>query len=530
MNTEISNRATQTDLSDLHAGWILGFFWAVAQFACLFPIAVVAAPSNEDRPNILIVLVDDLGYGDLGCYGHPIMKTPHLDRFAQEGVRMTDMHSAATVCSPARAALLTGRNPYRSGFYNIAGFFGTTLQREEVTLPQLLKEVGYETAFFGKWHLSRLESETELSVNETGFDYSLATSVNAFGTGPRNPEKFIRNGQPTGALEGWYIDIISDEAMEWISNKRDDSKPFFMVLSSHEPHTPIDPPASFKAMYPDLTEEQVLALGHYGGVTRPDQIDLENLREYYGTVSQLDATFGRLMEFLEEEDLAANTLVVFTSDNGPEYPVTFEESKGAWEDPLRDKCYGSPGTLRGMKRFPYEGGHRVPGIVRWPTRIPAGTVSDKLFNGTDFLPTLCALAGSPLPEDRNIDGVDAFNAFLGREYLRPIPAAWFFLLDASHMPGMAQMAMRVEEYVLVGKFSPRMSENLPAEAGTFPVVDWLKTTVPVEFELFDIQQDHAQQVDLSHSEREQLLHLIPQMQRLWLDIRDEGPWWGRLSE
>jgi arylsulfatase A len=491
---------------------------------------VAAARLDPTQPNILIVLVDDLGYGDLGCYGHPYIKTPHLDRFAQQGVRMTDMHSAATVCSPARAALLTGRNPYRSGFYNITGFFGATLQRQEITLPQLLQQQGYETAFFGKWHLSKLESEQEMTVNEAGFDYSLATSVNAFETGPKNPERFVRNGIPVGRMEGWYIDIISNEAMEWISQKRNPENPFFIILSSHEPHTPIDPPPAYKEIYRDIPKGKLASLDHYGGVTRPEKTDVEDLLDYYATVSQLDASFGKLMKFLEESGLSESTLVIFTSDNGPEYPVTFEESKGAWEDPLRDKCFGSPGELRGMKRFPYEGGHRVPGIARWPGRIPAGTVSDQLFNGTDFLPTLCGLAGAPLPTDRTLDGANAFRAFLGEAYERKTPAMWFFLLDASHMQGMAQMAMRKDDYILIGRFTPDQLGGQEALEGTFPKVDWLKTATPMDFELYDIKSDRAQQRDLSLLERASMLDLVPQMQRLWLEIRDEGPWWGRDSK
>ena len=492
----------------------------------------ISIANDNPRPNVIIYLTDDLGYGDLACYGNPIIKTPFLDQFAREGVRMTDMHSAATVCSPARASILTGRNAYRSGFYNITGFFGTTLNREEITLPQLLREVGYETAFFGKWHLSRLESSAEVSVNDMGFDYSLATSVNAFNTGPRNPDKFLRNGKPVGKMEGWYIDIITDEATDWIENKRDNTKPFFMIIASNEPHTPIDPPQRFADMYDNEDVDAMALLTKYGGVARPNTDISKNKKAYYGTVSQLDDSFGRFMQFIDNAGLKDNTMVIFTSDNGPEYPVTLAESNGEWEDPIRDYCFGTPGNLRGMKRFPYEGGHRVPGIVRWPAGIPAGTVSEQLFNGTDFLPTICALAGAPLPGDRLLDGTNAFNAFLNKTYERPVLPIWFFLLNSSNLPGMAQMAMRDGDYVLIGRLAPERHLFMPKQqaTNTHQAVDWLKTAVPTSFELYNIKTDQEQKYDLAEIEYPTLLALIPKMQKLWLEIRDEGPWWGLIPK
>ena len=509
--------------------YILSFL-GLAVFAIQTGLGQTSTIENS-RPNIIIFLTDDLGYGDLACYGNPIIKTPYLDRFAQEGVRMTDMHAAATVCSPSRASILTGRNAYRSGFYNITGFFGTTLKKDEITLPQLLQEVGYETAFFGKWHLSRLESPKEVSVNDMGFDYSLATSVNAFNTGPRNPDKFLRNGNPVGEMEGWYIDIISDEAADWIATKRDREKPFFMIIASNEPHTPIDPPKRFSQLYDNAHVDAMALLAKYGGVERPAKDISTHKKEYYGTVSQLDDTFGRFMQFIDYAGLRDNTMVVFTSDNGPEYPVTLAESNGEWEDPIRDLCFGTPGNLRGMKRFPYEGGHRVPGLIRWPGKIPAGTVSDRLFNGTDFLPTICRLAGASIPQDRLLDGTDAFHAFLNKDYERSVLPIWFFLLNSSHMPGMAQMSMRDGDYVLIGKLAPERKYFRASQASqTHQAVDWLKTAVPASFELYNIKTDVEQQHDLADVEYTTLLNLIPKMQRLWLEIRDEGPWWGRIPK
>lgn len=493
-------------------------FWVV----CL----TVLAQSEEQepaRPNIIIFLTDDVGYGDLACYGHPVVQTPHLDGFAKEGVKMMDMHSAATVCSPSRASLLTGRNAYRSGYYNIAGFFGTTLPRNEITIAHLLKKAGYNTGFFGKWHLSKLESKDEASVNEMGFDYSLATSVNAFGTGPQNPDWFIRNGKPIGKASGWYVDILVEEASDWIiRQKEEEEKPFFLIIATHESHTPVDPPTKYTKLYDNSRTEKLSKDIRYGGVARPDKDISAHKKAYYGTITQIDDAFGDLMQFLEDQNLNENTLVVFTSDNGPEYPVTFAESGGEWEDPIRDKSFGSPGKLRGMKRYPYEGGHRVPGLIRWPNHIPAGLVSDKLFNGSDFLPTICHLTGIPIPNDRAIDGTNAFNAFLNMDYYRTQSPMWFFPLNYGFMPGMAHMAMRYEEYILIGYLSPPRETYARDQS-----VDWIKTAVPNKFELYNIKKDLDQKHDLSDQEPDVLMDLIPIMQRRWLNIRDEGPWWGR---
>ncbi|MFH5886211.1 sulfatase [Halalkalibaculum sp. DA3122] len=497
-------------------------FWCFSLLAALqMPLVAAADDEQSPRPNIIIFLADDLGYGDLGSYGHPVIQTPHLDRFAKQGVRMLDMHSAGTVCSPSRASLLTGRNAYRSGYYNIAGFWGTTLQKEEITIGHLLQEAGYETAYFGKWHLSKLENDDEVGINEMGFDYSFATSVNAF-EGPENPQKFIRNGTAVGEVQGWYVDVIVEEASNWITNKKEDDDPFFAIIATHEPHTPISPPKKFSQLYQDQEIQKLSRHIEYGGVPRPLRDISKNKKEYYGTVTQVDHAFGDLMQFVDDERLAENTLVVFTSDNGPEYPVSLEESYGEWEDPIRDKSFGTPGKLRGMKRYPYEGGHRVPGLARWPGHIPAGIVSDKLFNGTDFLPTIANLTGASIPNDRPIDGTDAFNAFLDKEYDREVSPMWFFPVNYSHMPGMAHMAMRKDNHVLVGHLSPN-PENVAGDKK----IDWIKTAFPVDFELYNIENDVTQTINLAETKHELMKDLIPMMQRRWINIRDEGPWWNR---
>lgn len=497
---------------------------------CIIPLTSILTACNFNiggdetgQPNIIVFLADDLGYGDLGCYGNPIIKTPAIDKFASEGVRLTDCHSGGTVCSPSRASLLTGRNPYRSGFYYIQGAWGSHLQKSEITVAELLKSGGYETSFFGKWHLSRLSKSKhdEPGPSEQGFDYWFGTTHNAF-KGPKNCSDFIRNGIPQDEVDGWYCDVIVEEASNWLKKVRDKKKPFFIYLSSHEPHTPVAPPKKYSSMYDNQEVNNLEKSIEYGGVTRPDKDISNNKKEYYGTVTQLDNAFSNLLKVVNEEGLSDNTIIIFTSDNGPEHPVNLEESKGDWDDPSREYCFGTPGELRGMKRYPFEGGHRVPGIVRWPGKIPAGIVSDKLINATDFAPTFCNLAGVNMPSDRQIDGTNAWNAFLGDKVIRDKPCMWIFPTHEDTYFRMPHMALRHEEYTLVGW--------LPEKGQNSDLIDWMKSSVPDRFELYNTLTDPGQNRDLSIEEGEKLKELIPEMVELWTEIRDEGPDWRKRIE
>lgn len=492
---------------------------------CILSILTIFTACNSattrkgsQKPSIIIFLADDLGYGDLGCYGNPIVKTPAIDKFATEGVRLTDCHSAGTVCSPSRAGLLTGRNPYRSGLYYIQGAWGSHLQGSEVTIAELLKSGGYETCFLGKWHLSRLEKDkyNEPGPSDQGFDYWFATTLNAF-DGPENCGKFIRNGESVGRVEGWYCDVLVEEAKNWLTEVRDKEKPFFLVVATHEPHTPIAPPEKYSNMYNSQEVDSLEKSVQYGGVSRPDKDISKNKKEYYGTITQLDNAFSDLLNVVEGEKLNDNTLIIFTSDNGPEHPVNLEESKGDWDDPIREFCFGTPGLLRGMKRYPYEGGHRVPGIVRWPAEIPAGSTSDQLVNGTDFAPTLCQLAGINFPSDKHIDGTNAFQAFLGNKVQREKPCLWIFPTYGDTYSRMPHMAMRHGDYNLIGW--------LPGKEPNTDLLDWMKSSVPERFALYNIRTDPGQKRDVSDVRPEKLDELVPLMLELWIEIRDEGPDW-----
>ena len=485
---------------------------AVAIFAC--PVSALGA---DGPPNVVIFLADDLGYGDLACYGNPIIHTPHIDQLANEGVRLTDCHSAGTVCSPSRASLLTGRTPYRSGFYSIAGQpKGSHLRKDEITLATLLKKRGYDTCFVGKWHLGKFEGQP--NPGDHGFDHWFATEVNAF-DGPESPGKFVRNGEKVGETEEWYCDAIVKEASEWIANRPDSAKPFFLLVCAHEPHTPIHPPESYSKIYENARVEALESAIDYGQVHRPiDRTIDENKKYYYGTVTQLDDAFGRLMKSLDDLGKRDESIVIVTSDNGPETPVTVEESNSEWQDPIRDRCFGTPGPWQGMKRYVFEGGHRVPGIVRWPGTIEPGTISSELINGTDWLPTVCEAAGVPIPEDRKIDGVNAVAALKGQPVGRPIPACWMFPAnyDSRYLPNMA---MRDGNKVLIAWFEPKRMDQ-----GTSK---WIRTTSLERFALYDLEIDRSQAYELSDKQPKELARIKGKMKTLWSDIQKEAPDWEK---
>jgi len=348
---------------------------------------------------------------------------------------------------------------------------------------------------------------------DQGFDYWMGTTVNAF-DGPKNAKKFILNGEPVGEVVGWYCDIIVDKAGLWLEQKRDKNKPFFMYVCSHEPHTPIAPPASFSEPYENDSIDALEKNVKYGGVKRPEKDISKNKSAYYGTVTQLDAAFGRLMQKLEDLGLEENTVVILTSDNGPESPVSMEESLGLWEDNSRDFCFGTPGEFRGMKRFPYEGGHRVPCIVRYPKVIAKGTESDVLFNGTDILPTLARLADAEIPPDRPIDGVDAFNAFLNKEVSRMASTIWFYPNHEDSYFRMPQMSMRSGDYTLLG--------YLPETDDPADLPNWMADNDPVRFELYNITTDASQSKDISKEHPDVVASMKVEMIELWREMKTEG--------
>ena len=370
-----------------------------------------SAAAADPRPNFVVVLCDDLGYGDLGCFGHPVIETPHLDRMARDGIRLTSCYSAAPVCSPSRVGLLTGRIPARAGVFDWIPEANQTasqrqsrslvhLRRDEVTLPALLKQAGYATCLSGKWHCNaHFNSPEQPQPDAAGFDHWFATQNNA-APSHENPVNFVRNGEPAGPLEGYSCQLVVDEVIGWLDRRAEASarEPFFAYVAFHEPHTPIASPPDRVARYRSKA-------------TNDDQA------QYFANVANLDAAVGRLLAALERLDLDENTLVFFSSDNGPESLDRYPDA---------GRSYGSPGPLRGMKLWTTEAGSRVAGILRWPGHIAAGGVSDQPVSSLDLLPTFCALAGATPPANRRLDGCDIRPLFAGQPIARPTPLMWIY--------------------------------------------------------------------------------------------------------
>ena len=376
----------------------------LALAATLLPSIAVAqespAPAAKRKPNIILIMADDLGYGDLGSYGQDKIATPHLDRLASEGRRFTDFYSGSTVCAPARCTLLTGKHTghaFIRGNGEIKPLGQRPIPAEEVTLAEVMRSAGYRTGMVGKWGLGG--PQTEGAPNAQGFDewYGYLCQRRAHRYYPeflwRNAERVEIPANAEGARGAYAGDLFTAEALEFV--RRSAAEPFFLYLPYTTPHADLDVPDDSIAPYREGFEEKP----HLKGGYRPQPVPHA---AFAGMVSRLDRDVGALLSLLEELGLQDDTLVLFTSDNGP------HREGGA--DP---KFFNSSGGLRGIKRDLYEGGIRVPLIARWPGHVPAGTTSGHAAAFWDVLATCADLVGEETTAPH--DGLSFANALLGRE-------------------------------------------------------------------------------------------------------------------
>ncbi|QDU09301.1 sulfatase [Gimesia aquarii] len=459
-----------------------------------------AEKQSDSKPNIIVILCDDLGYGDLACYGHPQIKTPHIDRLASQGMRLTDCYASAPVCSPSRAGLLTGRTPNRVGVYDwIPEGHPMHLKRDEVTIAQLLQKADYDTAHVGKWHCNGLfNSKKQPQPGDHGFQHWFSTQNNALPT-HQNPNNFVRNGKPLGEIKGFSCQIVADEGIRWLKEWRAVDKPFFLHVCFHEPHERVASP-------PDLVKRYL------------DTTLYEDQAQYFANVANMDAAVGKLMKTLDELKLAENTLVFFTSDNGPETLNRY--GKGS------RRSWGTPGVLRGMKLHIYEGGIRVPGIIRWPGRIEAGQESNVPVSSVDMLPTFCEMVNISLPKNRELDGTSLLPLFAGNNDLqRSTPLFWNYY-RANSTP---RVAMREGDWKVVAHWSgPEGIRRLGNNVNSISQ-EYIKNAKLTKFELYNLKEDISEQHNLAWQERERLNHLKKKLTQKYKEVQKEGPVWDTKS-
>jgi arylsulfatase A-like enzyme len=480
-------------------------------------LAITSLLAADSKPNIIYILTDDVGYGDVGCYGATHVRTPNIDRLAKEGTRFTDAHATASVCTPTRFAFMTGRYAWRQPGTGIAaGNAPALIKPGTMTPPGLLKQAGYTTGLVGKWHLGLGADKTDFNHDikpgplELGFDYAFFIPA----TGDRVPCVFVENhrvvgydpadpievsygkkigDEPTGKDSGvklkiqpgpghydtvingisrigfmtggkaarWVDEDIADtltsKAVRFIESNRDG--PFFLYFTPHDIHEPMVPHPRFRG-----TSD----CGWRGDV-----------------IHQLDWSVGQVLATLDKLKLTTNTLIIFTSDNGGAIKNTYDDGT----NPLHGRQKPN-GTLRGFKGSLYEGGHRVPFIARWPGRIPAGATSSQLVAHVDTLATFAALTGQRLPEDAGPDSYNVLPALLGEKTSAP-PRDHLILQNNGQRP----LALREGNWVLIetGRRRPR--------AASEPI-----------YELYDLAGDPGQARDLAETQADRVANMAKRLE------------------
>ena len=384
-------------------------------------------PESSNRPNIIHILVDDLGYGDFSCFNGGLNETPCLDQFIGESICLSQHYTASPVCSPSRAALLTGRYPHRTGTIDTMEWRGLErLDLRETTLADCLRSAGYRTGLIGKWHLGAFDPRYK--PEHRGFDEAVC-----FRGGMHDYYDWrIEYGDRAERADGRYLtDLWTDEAIDFL--KRETERPFFLHLTYNAPHSPLQAPEEDRAPFAD----------------REDLT--EAVKTLYAMVRNLDRNIGRLLETVDRLKLRDNTLIIFSSDNGPQ----FGDDEGGSLDRFNCNLHGSKGST-------YEGGIRVPAIVRWPDGLdPACAKTDAFFHMSDWFPTLLSLAGIECPTHLKLDGIDQSNILRGE----PSP----------HNPARAWQWNR---------YTPRLEYNAALRDGDWKLV---RPYVPEAFHVPDIQ-------------------------------------------
>jgi len=437
--------------------------------ALLVFLLLLSAPLFAERPNVILCMADDLGWGDVGFNGNEVVITPELDRMAKAGLRFERFYAAAPVCSPTRGSVLTGRHPHR---YGIPTANKGHLKLDEITLAEVLRDQGYATGHFGKWHLGTLAPDFSgkkgrnpeknyLTPGMSGFDEWFSTEYSVSTWDPYDPKNahngitdtrvlFFHNGRnivdgPAEGLTGDTARMVMDKALTFIEKASQEEQPFFAVIWFHAPHLPVVGGPEFLAMYPGLDE---------------------NTQHYYAVISAVDRQMGRLRKSLRALGVADNTMLWFAADNGP------EGNPGK-----KGRSQGTAGPFRGRKRSLYEGGVRVPGLLEWPGKVEAGRETSVASVTSDYFATVLDVLGYRLPEKdrRPYDGVSLLPLIEGKVSKRSVPIGF---------QGHGMATLNDNRFKLVNNPGKK---RLNSDNGTAPISEW---------ELYDIVNDPSESTNI----------------------------------
>jgi arylsulfatase A-like enzyme len=456
----------------------------LAILALAVPAVAGDPQAGAPRPNVLLVITDDQGFGDLGCHGNPFIKTPNVDRFATQAVECTHFY-VCPVCSPTRSSLLTGRYNYRTGIVDTS--YGRSMMRpDEVTLAAMLSAAGYRTGIFGKWHLG---DNYPLRPMERGFQEALvirgggiAQASDPIGSNYYKP--IVEHNGKLETHDRYCSDLYTDSALKFIEGSK--GKPFFAYVPYNAPHTPLQAPEAETALYKGL-DPAAAAFPKIGQPIAARAMSGEQLAKLYAMETNIDTNFGRLLAKLDELKLTDDTIVIFMTDNGPQ--------QGRYN-----------AGLRGLKGTVYEGGIRVPFYIRWPAgRISGGRKYDAACAHIDVTPTLAAACGVVPPKDRTIDGIDLLSMLRGRQAVPP-ERTLFFQWHRGDVPERYRAcAARGPQYKLV--------QAAGQQLGRAPEAKW---------ELFDLLADPYEQHDLVKEKPDIVAKLKGEYEQWFADVTRQG--------
>lgn len=444
--------------------------FAIALIPCLQSTVTAANRQPGDRPNLIVIMVDDMGYAGVSCFGNPYFQTPEIDRLAKEGIRLTDFHSSGTVCSPTRAGLLTGRYQQRAGIEAVIHPVSSHpehrkgLREIENTFAEQLKGAGYRTGLIGKWHQGYPHNSSEFHPDNHGFDMFIgyhSGNIDFISHVGDHVKHDWWHGRKETHETGYSTHLINQYALEFIKDHQ--KQPFCLYVAHEAIHNPVQVPGD------PIRRSEAAGWKRWKPANKAERIE-----KYKGMTLPINAGIGQIRELLVDLGLDKNTFVLFFSDNGP----------------AGDFPSGSP-KWRGGKGTVYEGGHRVPAIAWWPGKINAGTVSDTTAISIDVMPTLLSLAKVNVPKARPLDGIDLSPILLKQQTVIDRPLFWASLSNN----GRRSEAMRQGPWKLV-------VQHPKAKPGTFE---------NEKIELYQLDQDPGERNNLAKEQPHQAAKMLKQL-------------------